>query len=203
MKKRLVILLVFILGLPFCLLSAEDPKKEVCLKFLEGYMEKNAQNMIEALTLPSEFFKEVIRYEAKKGGVSEEKIKNDISQFLNTEKELLQDCVLGYLPISGYAELKDTPSENLQRIFYINKLNDEERFYFQDRLTCRKYLFITPTSSYTNRYLYMEVCQVKEIPQPWIDRLAIFSRPELENPEFASCFMEKIGKILEKAKPVE
>jgi len=107
------------------------------------------------------------------------------------------------LPISGYAEIKETPKEPLQRIFYLDQLNDEERIYFQNRLTCRKYLFITATPSYGKRYVYMEACQVKEYQKPWVDRIAIFGKPEQVDLEFLNCFMGKTGKVLEKAKPAQ
>ncbi|MBO8144475.1 MAG: hypothetical protein H0Z16_07860 [Thermodesulfobacterium sp.] len=201
MKKICMLTLIFIFAFPVYLLSFEDLGKEVCSKFLEGYLKKDSEVMMQSLVLPSEFFNEVVKYEAKKGGVSEKKIKKDIAQFLKVQKEVFEDCILSYLPISGYAEIKDVPKERLQRIFYLDILNDEERFYFQDRLSCRKYLFMTITDSYKKRYCYMEVCKVKEYSKPWIDRFAIFGSPDDTNLEALSCFMEKIKLLLEKAKP--
>ena len=153
--------------------------------------------------MPSEFFNEVVKYEAKKGGVSEEKIKKDITQFLKIQKEVFEDCIFGYLPISGYGEIKDFPEKRLQKIFYLDILNDEEKFHFQDRLSCRKYLFITIVDSYKKRYCYMEVCKVKEYPKPWIDRFAIFGSPDDTNLEVLNCFMEKMKLLVEQTKSSE
>ena len=67
--------------------------------------------------MPSEFFNEVVKYEAKKGGVSEEKIKKDITQFLKIQKEVFEDCIFDYLPISGYGEIKDFPEKGYKKYF--------------------------------------------------------------------------------------
>lgn len=201
MKKTLILTLIFIFAFPIYLLSFEDLGKEVCSKFLEGYLKKNSEVIIQSLSLPSEFFDEVVKYEAKKGGVSEEKIKKDITQFLKIQKEVFEDCIFGYLPISRYGEIKDFPEKRLQKIFYLDILNDEEKFHFQDRLFCRKYLFMTVTDSYKKRYCYMEVCKVKEYSKLWIDRFAIYGSPYDSNLKALKCFMEKMKFLLEKAKP--
>ena len=77
MKKICMLTLIFIFAFPIYLLSFEDLGKEVCSKFLEGYLKKDSEVMMQSLVLPSEFFNEVVKYEAKKGGVSEKKIKKD------------------------------------------------------------------------------------------------------------------------------
>ena len=56
MKKTLILTLIFIFAFPIYLLSFEDLGKEICSKFLEGYLKKDSEVIIQSLSLPSEFF---------------------------------------------------------------------------------------------------------------------------------------------------
>jgi len=149
--------------------------------------------MVNLMMPPKPFLSEIISYEAKKGQVSEDKISQDIKKAQKIQKSIYRDCVFKFIPILRYKELKETPQRRLQRLFYTDILNSDERFYFQDKFSCRKHLFEASSLQGRILYIYMEVCTLKDSSGSWIDRFAIFS--ENASMKLFGCIMEKLRSL--------
>jgi len=186
--------IVFLVGV-FVLLSFVAKASEIQEIFMEAYVKKDAELMVRAMIPPQPFLSELEKYEAKKGKVTVEKIREDMNKAKSIQMELMRDCVFKYLPIKNYEELKSIPSTRLQKIFYVHVLEDDERFYFQDKISCKKHLFKTASPNKNTRLVFLEVCKVEGGIRPWIDRLAIFGKEA--NFAMLGCVIEKIKKLKE------
>ena len=192
MNRKIVLLTVLFLSLIFSPLILKA--SEIHDIFMKAYKEKNAELMVRAMTPPQPFLSELEKYEARRGNVPLEKIHEDVKKFKNLQVELIKDCVFKYVPITNYEELKTVPDERLQRIFYVHVLEDDERFYFQDKLSCKKHLF--RATHLDNKWLvFMEVCEVKNGIRPWVDRFAVFGKEG--SLAMFGCIVEKMKKLKE------
>ncbi len=188
MRKTVILLSVF------CILLSKGYTKTLEVAFLNAYIKKDEKFLVKAMTPPEPLLSEIERLQAERGKVSITKIKADRVKFMDITKELFRDCVFPFIPIQNFMLLENLPQINLQKLFFVNILEKEERQMFQDKIVCNQKIYKT-TSNNRIHYSLVEKCTLKQNNKSWIDKFAIYGRSG--SFLMLKCVIDKMKKLAE------